>query len=484
MSSLARAGEASGAPETGPVATARPFVAGSGPRLARTSVRVPQQRKSSPPMPATGPLLVDDAALAVAARNNPTAFAAIYRRYGDALHDFCLGMLRDPDAAADCVQDVFCTAASRLGQLREPDKLRPWLYAIARHEALARLRRRRREEPTDDLPDSASTAEGPETLAARTELVSLVAKAAGGLADRDRAVLELHYQHGLDGPALAAAMGVSATNANTLVSRLRTTIERCLGATLVARHHREHCPELAALLADWDGAMTVLLRKRLNRHIERCESCSRARRELVTPQALLASAPVIIPAPAWLGDSVVHHATPLLKTSGLAHHGWWPAGVGSGTPAALAAVAAPLVAAATVSLVAIAPLTAGPASEATSRPDAPSISATAVSRTAPAIATTLTSTTPVRVVPPTNRRTTVGEPAPRTSAVDDGGGGDGGGGQGDGGGAAGGGGDGGQGGGGDGGAGGLFGDGSGGGEQGGDGGGGGDQGGGDGLFGG
>ncbi|MDD7919793.1 RNA polymerase sigma factor [Actinomycetospora callitridis] len=431
-------------------------------------------------MPATGPLLVDDAALAVAARNNPTAFAAIYRRYGDALHDFCLGMLRDSDAAADCVQDVFCTAASRLGQLREPDKLRPWLYAIARHEALARLRRRRREEPTDDLPDSASTAEGPETLAARTELVSLVAKAVGGLADRDRAVLELHYQHGLDGPALAEALGVSATNANTLVSRLRTTIERCLGATLVARHHRDHCPELAALLADWDGAMTVLLRKRLNRHIERCGSCSRARRELVTPQALLASAPVIIPAPAWLGDSVVHHATPLLKTSGLAHHGWWPAGVGSGTPTALAAVAAPLVAAATVSLVAIAPLTAGPGPEATADHPAHEISASAVPRTAPALparATILTTTTPARVAPPAVRRTTVSGSTTPPSAVDSGGdggqggeqgqGGDGGAGQGgdgdggglidDGGGQDGGGG--GDAGNGDGGAGGLFGDG-------------------------
>ena len=302
--------------ETGPVATSPSVLAPSGPRLVRTTVRVPQPRKTPDLKSATEPLLVNDAALAAAARNNPTAFAAIYRRYGDALYGFCLGMLRDPDAAADCVQDVFCTAATRLRQLREPDKLRPWLYAIARHEALARLRRGRRENPSDDLPDSASTADGPETLAARREIVSLVAQAAGGLADRDRAVLELHYQHGLDGPALADAMGVSATNANTLVSRLRTTIERCLGAMLVARHHRDHCPELAVLLEGWDGTMTVLLRKRLNRHIERCESCSQARSELVTPQALLASAPVIIPAPAWLGDSVVHHATPLLKTSG------------------------------------------------------------------------------------------------------------------------------------------------------------------------
>ena len=44
-------------------------------------------------------------------------------------------MLRDHDSAADCVQDTFCTVATTLRNLREPDKLRPWLYSIARNEA-------------------------------------------------------------------------------------------------------------------------------------------------------------------------------------------------------------------------------------------------------------------------------------------------------------------------------------------------------------
>ena len=58
------------------------------------------------------------------------AFAQIYDKYSDRLYDFCVGMLRDRDGAADCVQDAFCVAASHLAQLREPDKLRPWLYSI------------------------------------------------------------------------------------------------------------------------------------------------------------------------------------------------------------------------------------------------------------------------------------------------------------------------------------------------------------------
>ena len=67
-----------------------------------------------------GPADTDADLARAAAAGDRAAFAGIYDRYADRLHDFCVGMLRDRDDAADCVQDVFCTAATRLGQLREP----------------------------------------------------------------------------------------------------------------------------------------------------------------------------------------------------------------------------------------------------------------------------------------------------------------------------------------------------------------------------
>ena len=71
--------------------------------------------------------MAGDAELAsAAAAGDRDAFAGIYDRYADRLHDFCIGMLRDRDAAADCVQEAFCTAAAQLATLRDPDKLRPW----------------------------------------------------------------------------------------------------------------------------------------------------------------------------------------------------------------------------------------------------------------------------------------------------------------------------------------------------------------------
>src|SRR5215208_3014273 len=115
-----------------------------------------------------GPRSTDAALVRAAGAGDRHAFAVIYDRYADRLHDFCAGMLADRDAAADCVHDAFCTAATCLVDLRDPDKLRAWLYGIARHQALRRIRDRRREHLSDELPKVASGDPGPDTIAARS----------------------------------------------------------------------------------------------------------------------------------------------------------------------------------------------------------------------------------------------------------------------------------------------------------------------------
>ena len=254
--------------------------------------------------------LASDAELAAAAAaGDRAAFAGIYDRYADRLHDFCVGMVRDRHAAADCVQDVFCIAATRLPELRDAEKLRPWLYAIARNEALRFIRGRTRERVSEELPETASDDPGPEVMAARGELADLIAEAAGALSDRDRAVLELSYRHGLDGPELAEALGVSHSSAKKMAQRLREGIERSLGALLVSRRAMTgpgSCPELGALLDGWDGRFTILMRKRIARHIESCPACDEQRRRLVNPVALLGATPVAIPAPGWLRDRTLN----------------------------------------------------------------------------------------------------------------------------------------------------------------------------------
>jgi RNA polymerase sigma factor (sigma-70 family) len=247
----------------------------------------------------------DDAQLVRAATTGDRgAFAAIYDRYADRLHDFCWSVLRDRDEAADATQDAFLVAAERLGQLRDPERLRPWLYAVARSQAMRRVRARSRvvaEEPMTDLPDPSS---GPEQAAERADLRRLVWSAAAGLSERDRALLDLHLRHGLEGAELGEAMGVEPGHAYVLLSRLRDQVERSLGALLVARLGRDDCPELAGVLAGWDGRFSPLIRKRVARHVDACAACGTRRRALASPLALLSAVPPL-PAPVDLRSRVL-----------------------------------------------------------------------------------------------------------------------------------------------------------------------------------
>jgi RNA polymerase sigma factor (sigma-70 family) len=247
----------------------------------------------------------DDAQLVRAAKaGDRGAFAAIYDRYADRLHDFCWGLLRDRDEAADATQDAFLVAAERLGQLRDPERLRPWLYALARGQALRRLRARSRVAPGEEMTDLPDPAPGPEQSAERADLSQLVWEAAGGLSPRDRALLDLHLRHGLEGAELGLAMNIEPGHAYVLLGRLRDQVERSLGAFLVARLGRDDCQELSSILSDWDGRFSPLIRKRVARHVDTCEVCGPARRRLASPVALLAAVPPV-PAPALLRRRVM-----------------------------------------------------------------------------------------------------------------------------------------------------------------------------------
>ena len=248
---------------------------------------------------------MDDAQLVAAARSgDDTAWAAIYDRYADKLHDHCYRILHDRHEAADALHDAFLAGARNLHQLRDPARLRPWLYSICRHTSLRRLKARDRVELTD-APDEMSGLDPDLDRGVRAaELSELVWAAAAGLNGRDQALLDLHLRQGLEGQDLADAMGTSLSNSYVMLSRMRDQVERSLGALLIARLGREDCEELDRLLEGWDGRFSPLLRKRVARHVDGCETCSEKRATVASPLALLAAAP-LVPAPALLKARVI-----------------------------------------------------------------------------------------------------------------------------------------------------------------------------------
>ena len=112
----------------------------------------------------------------------------------------------------------------------------------------------------------------------QAEVQQFVRDAIAGLNPSERDVIELSLLQGLEADELADALGVSRNHAHALVSRARSQLERSLGALLVARTGREACAALDALLAGWDGQLTVLVRKRVSLHIDQCETCGELKR--------------------------------------------------------------------------------------------------------------------------------------------------------------------------------------------------------------
>jgi RNA polymerase sigma factor (sigma-70 family) len=234
-----------------------------------------------------------------------TGLANAYDAYAGKLHAYCWTLLRDHDAAADAVQDTFIVADRCIGQLRDPDRLRPWLYSIARNECLRQLRASARSSPLEEAGDvidesAADVGRGIDQEQTR----DLVWAAAQGLNPGEYEVLELNLRHELEGADLAAALGVPRNHAHALLSRARSQFEVSLAALLVARTGRESCETLGEMLTGWDGVITVLLRKRINRHIEQCDVCGERKQRELRPALLMSSLPFLL-APAALRSRVL-----------------------------------------------------------------------------------------------------------------------------------------------------------------------------------
>ncbi len=157
---------------------------------------------------------------------DPDGLAAAYDSYAAGLYGYCRSLLGAPDEAPDAVQETFIIAAAKVGALRSPDRLRGWLYAVARYLCTERLR----EQGRGAGPDESELAAGrPETAGFTTERAEqrhLVLTALAGLSPADREVAELVTRHDLEGADLAAVLGVPVSQAGLLASRARSHLAR------------------------------------------------------------------------------------------------------------------------------------------------------------------------------------------------------------------------------------------------------------------
>jgi hypothetical protein len=96
----------------------------------------------------------DSAVVAAVVAGDADGFAAAYDQYAASLYGCCHVVLPEPEAA-EAVLDTFLIATAKLDGLRDPDRLGPWLHAVARNECLRRLG------PGGEIPAAADLGDEP-----------------------------------------------------------------------------------------------------------------------------------------------------------------------------------------------------------------------------------------------------------------------------------------------------------------------------------
>ncbi len=230
-----------------------------------------------------------------------TAFTKIYKRHSPILRRAARLKLYDKHACDDILQDVFFIATKKLHSLDDPERLPQWLQQILVREVYRYNAKGLRSVATDFQSDSPSDQPGVRdphsegALVAYEELKELLQSAAEGLGERDRMILGLLVDHGLEGNDLASHLEVLPKDLHSLVHRMRDQLEKCFDAFCVAQVGRRSCPELAEILFRWSGRLDVQIRKRIARHIEVCPICEMVRVQQRSAIADLRARPSVPP---------------------------------------------------------------------------------------------------------------------------------------------------------------------------------------------
>jgi len=150
-------------------------------------------------------------------------FETLYRSSRDDVYAYVATLLHDRVAAEDVTALAFERAYRRRRTFdRRRGEERAWLFGIARNAALDELRRRRRIAALVTDPEDVVGA-GPEDGADIALRRTAVRSALAALPARDRELIALKFHAGLSNAEVARVLGVSESNAGTMLHR---TIEK------------------------------------------------------------------------------------------------------------------------------------------------------------------------------------------------------------------------------------------------------------------
>ena len=186
--------------------------------------------------------LKDEEVVARVLSGETALFEILMRRYNQRLYRVSRVILRDDAEAEDVMQDAYVRAYEHLHQFAGKAAFSTWLTRIAIHEALARKRRRGRQEELDALPMNGesmsimkSSAPSPEDSTATAQARELLEQAIERLPETYRTVVVLREVEEMSVAETATSLGVTEAVIKTRLHRAHAMLRKDLYARTKGR---------------------------------------------------------------------------------------------------------------------------------------------------------------------------------------------------------------------------------------------------------
>lgn len=158
-----------------------------------------------------------------AAAGDAAAVRGLVNRYSPGVLALATRMLSDKAEAEDVTQETFIRAWKALPSWEPRAKFSTWLHRVALNLCYDRLRKRR-EVLSDEIPERADTALGPQDTLDQAQRVRAVEHAISALPERQSAALTLCALQGHSQTEAAEIMEVSVEALESLLARARRTL--------------------------------------------------------------------------------------------------------------------------------------------------------------------------------------------------------------------------------------------------------------------
>lgn len=164
----------------------------------------------------------DRALVGAANKGDARAFEALYERHKGFAMRVAMRFARDPDLAADAVQETFMYLLGKFPGFELRSALTTFLYPAIKHNAIAAARKARRQRPVGDaLPEgSIEPLDPPEEGEQRASL----ARVMGVLPPAQLEVVLMRFVDGMDNNTIALALGIPVGTVKTRIHHALRTL--------------------------------------------------------------------------------------------------------------------------------------------------------------------------------------------------------------------------------------------------------------------